>query len=115
VLSLPTTRLRPRSSQLTAPSPSTSLDITLRNPFDQAPPKLYEFIEETVIRGAYQYCNRNQVQTARLLDISRNILRHRMAQYGINKGAAEQRDRGGYNGSRMQLAGDDFAKTPSWE
>jgi sigma-54 dependent transcriptional regulator len=39
-------------------------------------------IEDMVIRTAYNFCRRNQVQTARLLGISRNIVRARLAQCG---------------------------------
>ncbi|BBL74913.1 sigma-54 interaction domain-containing protein [Methylomagnum ishizawai] len=51
--------------------------------FEQAPPNLMETIQETLIRSAYDYCEHNQVHTARLLDISRNILRARLARYGL--------------------------------
>lgn len=47
------------------------------------PPKLFEIIEETVIRNAFEFCEENQVQTARLLDISRNVLRHKLGLYGM--------------------------------
>jgi sigma-54-specific transcriptional regulator len=80
------TGLRPQPTPPTpAPASSPSLAAALKTLFDNAPPRLYEHIEETVIRAAYEYCAHNQVQTARMLDISRNILRHRMAQYGITR------------------------------
>jgi sigma-54-specific transcriptional regulator len=44
---------------------------------------LFELIEATVLRTALEFCEQNQVQTARLLAISRNVLRHRMALYGL--------------------------------
>lgn len=50
--------------------------------FEQGPPNLYATVEETLFRAAYAYCDRNQVQTARLLGISRNIVRARLLQYG---------------------------------
>lgn len=34
------------------------------------------------MRTAYKYCQNNQLQTARLLGISRNIVRARLIQYG---------------------------------
>ncbi|WP_303620998.1 helix-turn-helix domain-containing protein [Methylogaea oryzae] len=40
------------------------------------------------MRTAYDYCERNQVHTARLLGISRNILRARLQRYGLLPGAA---------------------------
>lgn len=66
------------------PSISTaSLELALQRLCEQAPPKLFEVIEETVIRTALEFCEGNQVQTARLLDISRNVLRHKLGLYGL--------------------------------
>jgi len=44
---------------------------------------LYETLEETVIRTAFDHCYRNQVQTARVLGISRNILRTQLKRFGL--------------------------------
>jgi sigma-54-specific transcriptional regulator len=49
---------------------------------EEEPENLHALIEDTVIRTAFEYCHRNQVQTARLLSISRNIVRARLAQCG---------------------------------
>jgi sigma-54-specific transcriptional regulator len=46
-------------------------------------PKLYATIEQTVVQAAYVHCRKNQVRTASLLGISRNILRHRLKLYGL--------------------------------
>ena len=58
------------------------LRTALLNLFAEEHPNLYSVIEDTVMRTAYDYCHRNQVQTARLLGISRNIVRARLAQCG---------------------------------
>jgi sigma-54 dependent transcriptional regulator len=50
--------------------------------FTEEPSQLHSLIEDMVIRTAYNFCRRNQVQTARLLGISRNIVRARLAQCG---------------------------------
>jgi sigma-54-specific transcriptional regulator len=50
--------------------------------FEDGRPDLYAEIESSVVRAAYEFCHRNQVQTARLLGISRNIVRARLMQYG---------------------------------
>lgn len=55
----------------------------LFNVFDKDQPALFAQVEEQVFRSAFEYCNENQVQTAKLLCISRNILRHRMKLYGM--------------------------------
>jgi sigma-54 dependent transcriptional regulator len=43
---------------------------------------LHAGIEAAVMRSAFNYCHRNQVQTARLLGISRNIVRARLLELG---------------------------------
>ena len=62
---------------------TTSLESAIQRLCEQAPPKLFDIVEETVIRTAYAFCEGNQVQTANLLDISRNVLRHKLALYGM--------------------------------
>lgn len=44
---------------------------------------LDRLIEESTIRVAYEFCHRNQMQTAKLLGISRNIVRARLLKYGL--------------------------------
>lgn len=51
--------------------------------FESGSDELFANIEARVIRCAFEYCQRNQLQTARLLGISRNILRHRLKLYGL--------------------------------
>jgi sigma-54-specific transcriptional regulator len=50
--------------------------------FEGDRPNLYAAIDAAVIKGAYEFCHRNQLQTAKLLGISRNILRARLMEYG---------------------------------
>ncbi|WP_437954050.1 sigma-54 interaction domain-containing protein [Sorangium sp. So ce296] len=69
-------------SQVRPTPQATSLEGALLALFEQNLPNLHEQIEETIIRTAYRYCDRNQLQTARLLGISRNIVRARLAQFG---------------------------------
>ncbi len=91
LLTCPNNYLRPedfklsgtRISQNTPLVSTNSLENTLLNLFEQTPPKLYEIIEESIIRSAFNFCDKNQVQTAKLLDISRNVLRHKLAAYGM--------------------------------
>jgi sigma-54-specific transcriptional regulator len=91
LLVCPGNRLRPEDFKLsgvrpveTTPSVSTtSLENALLRLCEQAPPQLYDLIEETMIRTAFEFCEENQVQTAKLLNISRNVLRHKLAVYGM--------------------------------
>ena len=68
------------------PDTKTSGEEQLRSAllalFTEEPSQLHSLIADTVIRTAYNFCQRNQVQTARLLGISRNIVRARLAQCG---------------------------------
>jgi sigma-54-specific transcriptional regulator len=50
--------------------------------FESNHPNLYAAIDAAVIKTAYDFCHRNQLQAAKLLGISRNILRARLIEYG---------------------------------
>lgn len=62
---------------------NSSLESALIRIFESTDKNLYSKIEERIVRCAFEYCHKNQLQTARLLGISRNILRHRMKLYGM--------------------------------
>ena len=84
-------QLKPEDFQLsglrilakTATISTSSLESAVQLLCEQAPPKLFDIVEETVIRTAFEYCQNNQVQTANLLNISRNVLRTKLAIYGL--------------------------------
>ncbi len=82
----------PRSHALSATSgpAALSLETVLQELFERDTHQLYRSIDETVIRTAYDYCEKNQLRTARLLGISRNIVRDRLFRYGLLK---SQKDR----------------------
>jgi sigma-54-specific transcriptional regulator len=65
-----------------AADPAQALQGTLLALFEQGVPDLHARIEAAVMRAAYEYCDRNQLQTARLLGISRNIVRARLLELG---------------------------------
>ena len=93
LLVCPGTLVRPEDLRLTQPrteqtstTPSLraterrdGLEHALRALFEVNPESLYQYIDETVMRTAFEYCEGNQMQTARLLGISRNIVRDRLA------------------------------------
>jgi sigma-54-specific transcriptional regulator len=58
------------------------LESVLTTLFEQNIPDLYEHIEETIFRAAYRFCHGNQLQTGRILGISRNIVRARLEKMG---------------------------------
>ena len=66
-------------------SPLQAFKKALNRLYDENPPDLWQDIEAAVFSTAYDYCDRNQLQTSRLLNLSRNIVRARLAQLGILK------------------------------
>jgi sigma-54-specific transcriptional regulator len=64
--------------------PSTAaLERALLELYEDGDPLLFDRITSTVITTAFRYCHGNQSETARLLGISRNILRARLLQFGL--------------------------------
>ena len=59
------------------------LEDILLELFEQNAPNLYDSLTEMIIRTAYRHCKNNQVQTARLLGVSRNILRSQLKYFGL--------------------------------
>ncbi|WP_395322264.1 sigma-54 interaction domain-containing protein [Variovorax sp. UC74_104] len=59
-------------------TPQQALEAVLRDLFNEPNEQMFEQIEETVMRTAFEFCHRNQVQAAKLLGISRNVLRSRL-------------------------------------
>jgi sigma-54-specific transcriptional regulator len=65
------------------PAASTSIASQFNRLFDAQQPDLYRHVEEELVRSAFAYCSENQVRTARLLGISRNILRAQLKRFGM--------------------------------
>lgn len=59
------------------------LDGALQKLFNDSPSDLYEYINRKVILQAFEFCNQNQVQTAKLLGISRNVLRAQLKHFEV--------------------------------
>jgi sigma-54 dependent transcriptional regulator len=74
--------LRPRIVAADPADPDKALNHALLALFEEGRPDLYAEIDAAVIRAAYEFCHRNQLQTARMLGLSRNIVRARLMQYG---------------------------------
>lgn len=58
-------------------------DKALNEIIQSEPEQLYETVNRKLVLSAYAYCRQNQVQTARVLGISRNILRTLLKQFGV--------------------------------
>lgn len=81
-LPLPSLSL-PGPADSTPQSAEDALRQVLLALFERPPPDLFDRIEDTVLRTAYEHCRRNQVHTARLLGISRNAIRSRLIRIGV--------------------------------
>ena len=66
-----------------AQNPLDTLAAVLPTLFADGGEGLYERIESLVIHSAYAHCLRNQVHTAALLGISRNVLRTQLKRFGL--------------------------------
>ena len=58
------------------------LENALAALFEENLPALTQRIDQTVFRAAFRYCHRNQLQTARLLGVTRNVVRARLIEAG---------------------------------
>ena len=62
---------------------SHGLADALRDLFNTGHPAIFEHVEETLIRQAFSWSNGNQVKTAGLLGISRNVVRALLKRFGL--------------------------------
>ncbi|MEJ1959526.1 MAG: sigma-54 dependent transcriptional regulator [Nitrosomonadales bacterium] len=79
---LHTTRERLESDKQIA-SDDCSLEQEFNKLFQIGQDQLFDLVNRKLILQAYEYSRRNQVQTAKLLGISRNVLRTQLKQYGL--------------------------------
>ena len=72
----------PRAVPSAASTGAEGLQAALQPLFEGSQTHLFEYIENTVMRAAFDFCDGNQVQAARLLGISRNVIRARLIRMG---------------------------------
>jgi sigma-54-specific transcriptional regulator len=70
--------------------PSDLLEVALRTLLERPSPNLYQIVSDTLVRAAFEHCGGNQVQTAEMLGISRNVLRAHLARLTLIKGRQRQ-------------------------
>ena len=58
------------------------LEDALQQLFESGKANLYEHFEDALVKAAYHHCHHNQVQTAKLLGLSRNVLRAKLIKMG---------------------------------
>ncbi|MBV9490323.1 MAG: sigma-54-dependent Fis family transcriptional regulator [Verrucomicrobia bacterium] len=74
--------IRRSAEPLPPVNPEEALKNAIVQLLERGQDGLYEKIEACVMRTAYDYCHRNQLETARLLGISRNIVRAKLLNHG---------------------------------
>ena len=72
----------PASSAAPPSDPQAAFRQALGALFETGDSNLFQRIEEIVFRAAYEFSDKNQLRTARLLGTSRNVVRARLLQYG---------------------------------
>ncbi len=70
--------------------PRAKLRSALRELYDEGAPGLWSDIEEMVMLTAYEHSRENQLRTARLLGVSRNVVRARLLQFGALVGGTRE-------------------------
>jgi len=68
---------------VTLEPPRDPLDVGLEQLLLTQAGDIYNQVEDRLIRKALEFTKYNQVRTAHLLGITRNVLRHRMKQFGL--------------------------------
>ena len=68
---------------IAAVPPMQRLAALLDELIETAEPALFDKVEESLIRTAFAWCHQNQVQTAKVLGISRNMLRTQLKRFGL--------------------------------
>ena len=79
-------------------SPEALLDRAFQKLFEQQAGALHEKVEDTLLRAAYRFSHYNQVHTAALLGLSRNVTRTRLIKIGelaVNKRRPTENVQGG--------------------
>jgi sigma-54-specific transcriptional regulator len=76
-----------------APLSANGLEKSLLELFERNLPNLFEHIEGEVMKAAFEYCEHNQLRTARLLGISRNVVRARLLDHGMLPGSSRRSPR----------------------
>jgi DNA-binding NtrC family response regulator len=64
-------------------SPLEAIAAQLRRSFEDTGESLFDDLERLIVVEAYQHCANNQVQSAALLGISRNVLRTLLKRHGL--------------------------------
>jgi sigma-54-specific transcriptional regulator len=69
--------------------PPDRLEALFEQMIEAGEGRLFERVEEALVRTAFSWCHQNQVQTAKALGLSRNILRAQLKRFGMIGAEAE--------------------------
>lgn len=83
-LRLPKPRATRKTANPHAPQDTAKdlLQRAFRTLFEEHNDALHETVEDALLRAAYEFCHHNQVHTAKLLGLSRNVTRTRLIKLG---------------------------------
>jgi len=83
-LRLPQPRATRKTAHPHAPQDTAKdlLQRAFRTLFEEHNDALHETVEDALLRAAYEFCHHNQVHTAKLLGLSRNVTRTRLIKLG---------------------------------
>ncbi|WP_060485796.1 sigma54-dependent transcriptional activator SfnR [Pseudomonas sp. NBRC 111123] len=92
-LRLSNLRLERQEDELASHGVEDLLQQAFSRLYEEQPGDLYEKVENALLRSAYHFCHYNQVHTAQLLGLSRNVTRTRLIAIGelvVNKRRAQE-------------------------
>jgi sigma-54-specific transcriptional regulator len=72
-----------RKPRAAAAAPLARLETVIEDLIQDGTKDLYEKVEEVLVRTAFAWCDQNQVQTARALGITRNVVRTQLKRFGL--------------------------------
>ena len=82
----------PLTSDAASADPMQALSATFSRLFESGGPDLAQRVERLLVERAYAHCHRNQVHTAALLGITRNVLRTQLRRFGLLGGPGTSAD-----------------------
>ncbi len=74
---------KPARTVMAPASPLGLIATQLRRSFEEPGESLFDDLERLIVEEAYRHCGSNQVQSAALLGISRNVLRTLLKRHGL--------------------------------
>jgi DNA-binding NtrC family response regulator len=86
-------------------SPFDAIKTQLRRSFEAPGESLFDNLERLIVMEAYQHCGNNQVQSAALLGISRNVLRTLLKRHGLLRDSVFPADRALAHGWSLEAPG----------